>query len=429
MSTIPFITTDKDLFARVTRIACSGSGVGDECVSLKDPKESLEFLNVEMPDLIFVDFSDPTVQAHKLMSSITKDPWLLHGGIIALCADYDTIKKVEEYRGANIVISLIADEIEKHLPKIVDIINNNRRILFQRAIGADFVSTISGSFHLHNDPIEASCYANLVCNFLFNANRIDVDRKTCLNLALNEMLMNAIEHGNCGVTYEEKSQWLESGKMMYDLIETKCKDASIGQRKVLFEYTIVPAGSTFVIADEGAGFDWRNLKDASKEENLLELHGRGIFLTKRFTKNLRYNEPGNQVSFEIEHITDKAILTPGLFEHMEPVDIRAGDVVFSQGESSDFLYYIAKGRYDVVVNDTVVSSLSADDIFMGEMSFLLNHRRSAAVRAHTDGQLIRISKKDFVEAVKKKPHYALFLARLLAQRIQRGNVTRAAQKT
>jgi CRP-like cAMP-binding protein len=56
---------------------------------------------------------------------------------------------------------------------------------------------------------------------------------------------------------------------------------------------------------------------------------------------------------------------------------------------------------------------------MGEMSFLLNQHRSATVRAQSVGRLIEISRKRFVEAVRRKPHYALLLCRLLAQRLQR----------
>jgi CRP-like cAMP-binding protein len=104
-----------------------------------------------------------------------------------------------------------------------------------------------------------------------------------------------------------------------------------------------------------------------------------------------------------------------------PIGVTTGTTVFRQGEPGDFLYYIAKGHFDVLVNDKRVARLSPDDIFMGEMSFLLNNRRSATVRATSDAVLIRISKKDFVEAIKQKPQYALFLSRLLAQRIARRN--------
>jgi hypothetical protein len=66
---------------------------------------------------------------------------------------------------------------------------------------------------------------------------------------------------------------------------------------------------------------------------------------------------------------------------------------------------------------------SEDDVFLGEMSFLLNNRRSATVKAASGGRLIRVSKREFVDAIKKKPHYALLLARLLAQRIHRINLS------
>jgi CRP-like cAMP-binding protein len=43
-------------------------------------------------------------------------------------------------------------------------------------------------------------------------------------------------------------------------------------------------------------------------------------------------------------------------------------------------------------------------------------------------ELIRISKNDFVNALKENPHYGVFLARLLAQRLSRLNERVAALK-
>ncbi|MCW5209906.1 cyclic nucleotide-binding domain-containing protein, partial [Desulfobulbus sp. US1] len=117
----------------------------------------------------------------------------------------------------------------------------------------------------------------------------------------------------------------------------------------------------------------------------------------------------------------KIDLTPGLFNKMPIKNINKGETIFQQGESSSCLYYIVNGYYDIIVNDKKVSCLNPDDIFMGEMSFLLNNHRSATVRAKTAGQLIKITKKEFVQSIKRKPHYALFLTRLLARRIHRGN--------
>lgn len=79
--------------------------------------------------------------------------------------------------------------------------------------------------------------------------------------------------------------------------------------------------------------------------------------------------------------------------------------VLSQGEKSSHLYYIVSGKFDILASGKRVSTLTPDDIFLGEMSFLLNNRRSATVRASGRGILIKISKEAFINAIKENPHY------------------------
>jgi anti-sigma regulatory factor (Ser/Thr protein kinase)/CheY-like chemotaxis protein len=422
------MTSDPELYERVEALKQSAAAIDAEMTQVANADDALEFMNVETPDLAFINFSDPVIDAMAMLDRILEDPWLHHAGIIGFGADSDVGDQLEKKRGINLVAMLVDYEIDRYLPRILNIIGRNQRILCQRGVGVDLVQTLSGSFQLENDTIEANCYANLLCNYLFNSNKIDAGGKMQVHVALVELLINAIEHGNCGVTYAEKSAWLEEGNIMRDLIAQKCQDPVVRAKRVLFEYTIAPDRSTFFIADEGLGFDWRRHAPSESHhasdhlpDNLHALHGRGIKMTRRFTKNLRYNDRGNEVRFAIEHQGDDLSTRPGLFENIPPIAVAPGEIVFREGEAGDFLYYIAKGRYEVIVRDVVVSTLSADDILMGEMAFLLNNRRTATVRAATDGTLIRMSKKDFVEAIKAKPHYGLFLARLLAQRVARSN--------
>lgn len=426
METLPLVTTGRKLASGISKLLKSGSCRISGLTKLDDTQKALDFLYINMPELIAVDFSDKKSGAFMLLDRMLSDPWLLHGGIIALCRDYETVKQIEKIQGANIIVIIQFGDLDRQLLKVLSIIDNNRRILFQREIGSDIVRNISGSFKLNNDTVEVQCYVNLICNFLYNANKLDIGRKNDLRLALIEMLQNAIEHGNCGISYRDKTDWLEKNANIDELIEIKNRNPGIKRKKVTFEYTIAGSCSKFFIADEGEGFDWREKIKGPGRENLLDLHGRGIMMTRLVTKNLRYNEKGNEVSFEITHQEETAI-TPGLFNDIRPKNIEAGDLIFRQGEASDFIYYIVKGTYDVIVNEKVVSSLSPDDVFMGEMSFLLNNQRSATVKARSRGQLIVVSKKQFVEAIKEKPHYALFLSRLLAQRIQRLNIKSASK--
>ena len=45
-----------------------------------------------------------------------------------------------------------------------------------------------------------------------------MEGKFLLQTSLMEMLLNALEHGNCNITYNEKTHWLESGHDILELI-------------------------------------------------------------------------------------------------------------------------------------------------------------------------------------------------------------------
>ncbi|MCF7929602.1 MAG: cyclic nucleotide-binding domain-containing protein, partial [Spirochaetales bacterium] len=84
-------------------------------------------------------------------------------------------------------------------------------------------------------------------------------------------------------------------------------------------------------------------------------------------------------------------------------------------------YYIVSGSLKIYAGGKLVSKLTPDDIFLGEMSFLLSNRRTASVISEGTSVLIQISKNDFINAVKEHPYYGIFLARLLARRLSRLN--------
>ncbi|MGB7931740.1 MAG: SUMF1/EgtB/PvdO family nonheme iron enzyme, partial [Gammaproteobacteria bacterium] len=91
---------------------------------------------------------------------------------------------------------------------------------------------------------------------------------------------------------------------------------------------------------------------------------------------------------------------------MQPYPVRAGDVVIHQGEEGDFFYSIHKGRCAVTRRespdgkDVLLSELSSGDFF-GEESLLLASTRNASITMLTDGLLMRLGKKDFVELLQK----------------------------
>ncbi len=379
---------------------------------------AIEYISYQMPALVVVDFSDPALAAFTLMERVASDPWLNNGGILAIYDRAEDGARINELKQSNLLISLHRSEVPRQLPTVLQVIRDNQQILFQRAMQSDLLSTITGFFTLGLDLLLVPCYSNLIANYLYNMAFVDGEEKGRIALVLTEMLMNAIEHGSCEISAAEKTRHLDSGGRIHDLIAQRAARPEIAARTVFFGYEIRRDHSTFVIRDQGPGFDWRVHLKTVQEGDILSLHGRGILLSVGSVAELRYNERGNEVTLRVDHRQNTTNAMPSVFKNSEIVTVKPNEVVIRQGEESSFIYYVAEGEYRVEVNGRQINTINPKDILMGEMSFLLEQRRSATVTSMTAGRLIKISKEDFINGIKAQPYYALFLAKLLAQRLQ-----------
>ena len=100
--------------------------------------------------------------------------------------------------------------------------------------------------------------------------------------------------------------------------------------------------------------------------------------------------------------------------------IRAGGVVFREGEAADELFVIKTGTVRIQVGNKTVADLAPDTIF-GEMALIDNEPRSASATALTDVELVPVSEKQFLFLVSQTPHFALKVMRTLARRLRTMN--------
>lgn len=116
-----------------------------------------------------------------------------------------------------------------------------------------------------------------------------------LNIAIRELILNGIEHGNLGISYEAKTAALEEGTLHTALSARASQMPYLGRR-----VTVTARQSEeeikVRIADQGEGFDWNALPDPTATANLLSDHGRGILLASTAVDSLTYNEQGNEVT-------------------------------------------------------------------------------------------------------------------------------------
>ncbi|MFP4373742.1 MAG: cyclic nucleotide-binding domain-containing protein [Spirochaetaceae bacterium] len=427
MRKMPVISSDHEVNDRILRI-CEKFDNVFEPVFFDEAERALEYLKYELPEVNIINFADVRVDAEAILDLIKSDPWLHYGGIIGVHVGSQEKELSQQMPDSNIISLIPRGQFVSSFFRVLRIIVQNRQILFQRGIQSYLTGSISGNLVMDNDPFNVHTYANLVTNFLYNSHYIDIDTKERLHVGIFEMLMNAVEHGNCEISYEEKSRWLEEHRDIIDLIRRKARKPEVRKKRVHFTYRITPERSYFRIRDEGRGFDWRSRITSNSQGPNFAPHGHGIIMTSHYMENLQYNDAGNEVSFELSHPTREVNAVPGIFQDQEETLFADRDVVFTEGEESNYLYYIVSGRFDVYSGGEHITSLGPEDMFLGEMSFLLNDRRSATVISRGRTGLIRISKNSFVNAIKENPHYGIFLARLLAQRLSRLNSRIAGMK-
>ena len=421
MNALGIINSDPEIKGLVELAFQQVKGHNYTLLFLEQEDDIMEFLNYNLPELMVINFSDPKINISKIIDHIQNDRWILNIGIVGLFSEgTDKEEKLlKKYKAINVLTLLDNYRLRSHLVKSIQIIEENYQIIFQREFTKNLLEGASGSFTIPNDLLAVPLYAGIGATILAQRGFINPDSKMHIQLALAELIVNGIEHGNCGITYSEKTKYLELGISHSELIAEKCEDPAIMAKKVTFYWEIEPEKSIFVIRDEGKGFDVKSHIEKLKNQDKYSLHGRGIKIAASLF-HLKYNKKGNQVAMIIRHDAVEHEVPAG-FSREQIVIVKKGDIVLKEGDPSDFLYYISSGTYDVFHNDEIVGTLSPQDIFMGEMSFLLNKHRSATIKATSPGKLIPLTQKSFINVIREYPHYGIFLSKLLAKRLVRSN--------
>lgn len=94
-----------------------------------------------------------------------------------------------------------------------------------------------------------------------------------------------------------------------------------------------------------------------------------------------------------------------MFKRMTSIGVTAGQVIIQQGGEGDYYYLIQSGTAEVSrITDAsqpavILAELSEGSAF-GEEALVSDNKRNATVTMKTDGELLRLNKKDFVELLK-----------------------------
>ena len=111
---------------------------------------------------------------------------------------------------------------------------------------------------------------------------------------LFELMVNAIEHGNLAISYQQKTELQAEGDWEAEL-ERRQQDPILGQREVSISFHRDEDFFSFTIQDMGDGFAWQDYQD-TPATSLLSSHGRGILIARKLSFDaVEYQGNGNRV--------------------------------------------------------------------------------------------------------------------------------------
>ena len=113
-------------------------------------------------------------------------------------------------------------------------------------------------------------------------------------MGLSELLINAVEHGNLGISYSEKTQLMEDGSWLSE-VEQRLSQQQHANKYVDFKFERTENEIILYIADEGNGFDWRKYMQMSTDR-CSDNHGRGIAIAAAISfSRIEYQGTGSEL--------------------------------------------------------------------------------------------------------------------------------------
>ena len=102
---------------------------------------------------------------------------------------------------------------------------------------------------------------------------------------------------------------------------------------------------------------------------------------------------------------------------VDSVAYAAGETIFRQGASGDYMYIVVEGEVDIVADGLCVRTVGKGGL-VGEMALIDASPRSADVVARTDCLLTPVDERRFLFLVHETPMFALQVMSVMAERLR-----------
>ncbi|MBX3440231.1 MAG: response regulator [Planctomycetaceae bacterium] len=263
-------------------------------------REALDTLRAPLPDLVVTDLQMPEMDGLELVRSLKED-WPFIPVILLTARGSEDIAAQALRAGA-------ASYVPKHrLGR--DLVETIRRVL--TAVAADesahrlhhYLDSSHQTLRLRNDPSQIGLLTLHVQQQLRCLPLGDETERLRVSLAFEEALKNACLHGNL----ELNAPASLDRPALLQAIQSRAAESPFAERMIHVDLMVDRAAATFVVRDDGRGFDHRFLLQSAVLDDQEQASCRGLALMRTIFDEVRYNESGNKVTLVKRGISPETV--------------------------------------------------------------------------------------------------------------------------
>jgi CheY-like chemotaxis protein len=254
----------------------------------EDGAVALATIARETPSLILTDLQMPNMNGLELVGAVRQQYPLI------------PVVVINAYGNEEIAARALREGAASYVPKKylrMDLFDTVHRILAatvdDRSCLRLMDRVVETTFLLEND---LGLISELVAHLRQDIQQRGIcDENDALRFAtaIDEALLNAYYHGNLEVDSALKQ---ENDEQFHALAKTRLKALPYAERRIAVTARYSPVDATFVIRDEGSGFNPDDLADPTDPEYLERPYGRGLLLMRFALDEVTFNDVGNEVT-------------------------------------------------------------------------------------------------------------------------------------
>lgn len=260
-------------------------------------REAMDRLRRDLPDIVLTDLDMPVMDGLELVQAIRRDYPTLPVILMTAMGSVDAAARALHQGAASYVRKRsLAREIVRTVASVLTV----ARALPQRGRVLDGLTDGQFGFDLDNDSAQIPPllgYLEQVASLLHPRDRTERIR---VGIALNETLLNAIQHGNLELSSDLRQ---EDEEVFRDLGEQRRRQSPYRERRVHVRAILSRSEAVYVVEDEGPGFDPALVPDPSDPANLERIGGRGLMLIRTFMDEVEHNAKGNRITLRKRYPT------------------------------------------------------------------------------------------------------------------------------